>query len=80
MEYTKADARHPRMGLDNKICIEPKYWCRNHQVWLSENDVQRRQCRQQMSHDMIGVSKCTNLEERDFDEWLRKLRNNRKRG
>lgn len=80
MEYTRADARHPRMGLNNKICIEPKYWCRIHQVWLSENDVQKRQCRQQISHDMMSIYICTNLEERNFSEWLEKLQNNRKQG
>ena len=33
MEQTwlKADARNPYMGLDNKICTSPKYWCRLHQ-------------------------------------------------
>lgn len=80
MEYTKADARHPQMGLDNKICIEPKYWCRNHQVWLSEKDVQKRECKKQMSYDMMSVSECGNLEKRNYEDWLKELKKNRKRG
>ena len=78
MEYTKADARNPRMGLNNKICKEPKYWCRLYQLWLSEKDVEQKECRHKLSFDMMCTHECGNLEERDFDEWLRKLRKNRK--
>lgn len=44
MKYRIADARSPNMGLGNKICKAPKYWCRLHQVWLSEKDVERKHC------------------------------------
>lgn len=40
--YQKADHRNPKMGLDNQICNNPKYWCRLHQVWLSEADVEKK--------------------------------------
>lgn len=43
MRYQKADSRNPRMGLNNRICKSPKYWCRLHEVWLSEEDVKRKQ-------------------------------------
>jgi len=64
MEYQKADNRHPRMGLDNKICINPKYWCRLHEVWLSEKDVIHKQCKNKLTSDMIGVYRCHCLEEK----------------
>lgn len=78
MEFTKADAKNPNMGLYNTPCKEPKYWCRLYQLWLSEKDVEHKGCRNKLSFDMMCTRKCTNLEERDFDEWLRKLRKNRK--
>lgn len=31
------------MGLDNKICKNPIYWCRLHQIWLSEDDAKKKQ-------------------------------------
>ena len=61
MEYKKADLRNPRMGLDNKICTNPKYWCRLHQVWLSEEDVNRKSCRHKMTFDMMSTYRCGNL-------------------
>ena len=65
-QYLKADAKFPRMGLDNKLCEDPKYWCRLHQVWLSEKDVERKKCRNKPTFDMIGTIECGNLEKRDF--------------
>ena len=41
MTYQIADQRHPFMGLDNKICKNPAYWCRLHQVCLSDDDVKK---------------------------------------
>lgn len=49
------------MGLDNKICENPVYWCRLKQVWLSEEDVQKKQCKNKLTFDMIGYSRCGNL-------------------
>lgn len=65
-QYLKADDKYPRMGLDNKLCTDPKYWCRLHQVWLSEKDVERKKCRCKPTFDMIGTSECGNLEKKDF--------------
>ncbi len=65
MTYLIADKRRPFMGLDNKICRNPKYRCRLHQVWLSENGVKRKQCRQKLDFDMMGVHKCGNLERKE---------------
>lgn len=64
MQYQKADRRHPRMGLDNKICTSPKYWCRLHEVWLSEEDVKRKKCREKLTFDMLSTYKCGCLEKK----------------
>ena len=66
MKYKKADAKHPRMGLDNKICKNPVYWCRLHEVWLSEEDVIRKKCMNKPTYDMIGTVRCGNLERKEF--------------
>lgn len=61
MQYKRADARNPNMGLNNKICKNPKYLCLLHQVWLSESDVKRKHCKERPTMDMIGTRLCTNL-------------------
>ena len=66
MEYKIADARNPKMGLNNKICKNPKYWCRLHQVWLSEKDVERKHCKSKPTIDMIDTRLCTNLVRKEF--------------
>lgn len=62
MKYMVADARNPLMGLDNKTCRQPEYWCRLHQVWLSGEDVQRKKCREKQDFDMLGTHRCGCLE------------------
>ena len=61
MKYKIADARNPNMGLNNKPCKFPKYWCGLHQVWLSESDIKRKHCKERPTMDMIGTRLCTNL-------------------
>ena len=63
MEYQKAIRGKNYMGLKNKICKNPRYWCRCHQVYLSEEDVQRKHCKAKLSFDMIGRERCYQLEE-----------------
>ena len=53
------------MGLNNKPCKCPKYWCRVHQVWLSESDVKRKKCKERPTMDMIGTRLCTTLVEKN---------------
>lgn len=65
MPYLKADKRHPFMGLDNKICKNPIYWCRLHQIWLSEDDVKRKQCKNKKTFDMIDTYRCSCLEKKN---------------
>lgn len=66
MTYQIADQRHPFMGLDNKICKNPTYWCRLHQVWLSEEDVKRKKCRCKDDFDLIGTHRCGNSERKEL--------------
>lgn len=61
MIYQIADQRHPFMGLDNKICKNPAYWCRLHQVWLSDDDVKKKRCECKQTFDMVGTYRCGNL-------------------
>ena len=60
--YLKSNISNPLMGLNNKVCENPRYWCRNHQVWLSENDVDKKRCRHKLTFDMIGEYVCPSLE------------------
>ena len=64
MQYKRADHRNPFMGLDNKICEDPVYWCRTKQVWLSEKDVTRKKCLNKPTFDMIGVVRGGSLEKK----------------
>lgn len=65
MEYKRADNRNPFMGLNNKVCRSPAYWCRLHQVWLSEQDVKRKKCLEKPDMRMISTRKCGELEKKD---------------
>ena len=61
-----ANQRNPFMGLNNKICQNPVYWCRLHQVWLSDEDAKRKRCKEKPDFDMIGVHQCWNLKKGIF--------------
>lgn len=65
MTYLTANTKNPYMGLNNKICKNPTYWCRLHQVWLSEEDVKRKKCKNKPTFDMIGFHRCGCLERRN---------------
>ena len=65
MTYQIADQKHPFMGL-NKICQNPVYWCRLHQVWLSEEDVKWKRCKCRQTFDMIGTYWCSCLESKEL--------------
>ena len=65
MKYMTTD-NHPLMGLNNKICKNPEYWCRLHKVWLSEDDVKRKRCKCKPTYDMLGTQICGCLERKDL--------------
>jgi hypothetical protein len=67
----KADIRNPWMGLDGKICENPAYWCRMHEVWLSEEDVAKKRCLAKLTYDMISYRRCHNLERKEKNPFVR---------
>ena len=56
------------MGLDGVICKDPVYWCRLHEVWLSEADVERKKCFAKPTYDMIGTRRCNCIERRPLPD------------
>lgn len=65
MEYMRADSRNPYMGLNNTICKNPVWWCRLHQVWLSEEDVEKKHCMKKLTMDMMGFRNCSCIVKKD---------------
>lgn len=68
--WLKADCRNPWMGFDSKVCKDPKYWCRLHQVWLSEADAVKHQCFCKPSYDLRDVKRCQCLEIKEYNPFL----------
>ena len=71
-----------KMGLDDKICEDPKYFCMCHKVYLSDADVERKSCMHKMTPDMMGFVKCRWLMESDgYEEMIENknqiIRNNK---
>ena len=69
-QFFKANSRHPNMGLNNKLCKHPQYWCRLHEVWLSTADVAIRHCKSKLTSDMIETRQCSCLEKRDYKSFV----------
>jgi hypothetical protein len=66
----KADFRNPWMGLDGVVCENPAYWCRLHEIWLSEDDVAKKKCLSRMSYNMLEIRKCNCLERKDKNPFI----------
>lgn len=49
------------IGLDNKICEDPRYYCSIHLVYLTDEDVKRKKCKCKPTFDMIGTTTCRSL-------------------
>ena len=49
------------IGLDGKICDNPKYYCKIHLVYLSDKDVERKKCLCKPTFDLIGTTTCRSL-------------------
>ena len=62
--------KNPWMGFDGVICENPAYWCRLHQVWLSEDDVAKKKCLARMTPDMVGYRKCNCIERKESNPFL----------
>lgn len=73
--FPKADTRNPWMGLNGRICKEPAYWCRMHEVWLSEADVAQKKCQAKPTYNMLATRKCHCLECKTENPFLIKKEN-----
>nr|DAQ28188.1 MAG TPA: hypothetical protein [Caudoviricetes sp.] len=62
IKYKKAIKDRLYLGLNNKICKNPRYWCRLHEIYLSEDDVILKHCKCKQTFDMLGSYRCGNLE------------------
>lgn len=69
--WPKADTRNPWMGLNGVVCKDPAYWCRMHEVWLSEEDVARKKCLARLTYDMIATRKCNCIERKHRNPFLK---------
>lgn len=49
------------LGLNNKPCCNPVYYCTSHQIYLSEEDIIFKKCLCKPSFDMISVNRCKSL-------------------
>ena len=67
----KADCKNPWMGLDGQICKAPVYWCRLHEVWLSQADVERKKCNSRLAYNMLSTYKCNCLEKKNANPFLK---------
>lgn len=46
------------IGLNNKPCADPKYYCRSHQVFLSDDDIVTKKCMCKPTFDMLSTHPC----------------------
>lgn len=70
-QWARADNRNPFMGIGNKICENPKYWCRLHEVWLSEEDAANKKCFCKPTFDLISVRKCGCIEVKERNPFVK---------
>ena len=66
----KADRRNPWMGLNGAICKDPVYWCRLHEVWLSEEDVAQKKCLSRLTANMMETRRCNCLVRKNNNPFL----------
>ena len=46
------------MGLNNTICSNPKYYCKAHMIYLSDDDVSMKKCLCKPTIDLISTRHC----------------------
>ena len=69
----KANCANPWMGLDGQVCKEPAYWCRLHEVWLSEEDVAQKKCLSRLTANMLETRRCNSIECKSDNPFLKKM-------
>lgn len=71
-QFPKATARNPWMGLNGEVCKAPAYWCRWHEVWLSESDVALKKCLAKPTYDMLSTRKCNCIERKGDNPFIKR--------
>lgn len=66
----KADSRNPWMGLNGVTCNDPVYWCRLHEVWLTEDDVSQKKCLAKLTYNMLETYRCRCLERKQTNPFI----------
>ncbi len=56
------------LGLFNKECSDPKFYCRCHGLFLSEKDVEMKKCYHKPTKDMISEMVCPYI--RTYEEYI----------
>lgn len=59
-----------KIGLNNKVCKNPKYFCMCHKIYLSDDDIQLKNCQHKLTRDMMAYQNCNWL--MDAEEYARK--------
>ena len=60
MEYLERNPNKPGeyMGLNNKLCTNPVYYCKAHRVYLNNDDVTVKKCLCKPTMDLISTQRC----------------------
>lgn len=48
----------PHMGLNNKICKDPQFYCKSKRIYLSKEDAEQKGCFKKLSPDMMEYKRC----------------------
>lgn len=59
--YKTTSTKEKYMGLNNKVCKDPVYFCPNHQIYLSESDAKEKGCFNKPTFDLISTRRCPAL-------------------
>ena len=61
------------LGLFDKECSDPKFYCRCHNLFLSESDVEFKKCYHKPTKDMISEMVCPYIQ--TFEEYKKEQEN-----
>lgn len=79
MDYKNiySDKNNAQMGLNNKKCNSPKYFCLSKKIFLSADDVATKSCFHKVNADMLSEQKCNwLLNMNEYDEYRKKNQEN----
>lgn len=50
-----------KIGLNNIECLNPQFYCKSHNVYLSQADAEKKGCFKKLSADMMEERLCKSL-------------------